>query len=229
MSSKPTRIDTSYPIEETADLEPMVLKSTNNLGCGFFILLVLSVVWNGFMLLGSKLFVGEVPGGWAKLGTIVFMIPFLLIGFGLILGTIYVGLATFNPRPVLVCSQQYLYPGEEFELSWMFPKSSGRITSLAIYIEGSEQASYRQGTTTRTETHIFFREVVLESSDRSIFERGERIVCLPHDIMHTFNTTNNKILWQVRFHGSIPWWPDLADIFTIEVLPPKLTGFTAGI
>ncbi len=217
-----SRIDSSYPVEEVADLEPLILKSSSALGCGFSILLLISVVWNGFVAFAAFQMIPKQNVGWGNWASFLFLVPFLLVGLALILGTIYVGLSIFNPRPILVCSQQYLYPGEEFELSWMFPKSSGRISSLAIYIEGNEQASYRQGTTTRTETHVFYREAVLESSRREEFERGEKLIRLPSNVMHTFETSNNKIVWHVRFHGQIPWWPDLSDSFTLQVLPPKV-------
>jgi hypothetical protein len=131
-------------------------------------------------------------------------------------------LALFNPQPTLVCSQQYIYPGQEFELSWLFEKSAGRIQELIIFVEGTEQVSYRQGTSTRTETNVFYRHQVVQTSNAAEIAQGMRLTTLPANVMHTFTTSNNKIIWQIRFHGVIARWPDVRDVFTMDVLPPPL-------
>jgi hypothetical protein len=37
--------------------------------------------------------------------------------------------------------------------------------------------------------------------------------------MHSFNTPNNKIIWTLHLHGSIPRWPDVDLEFPLTVLP----------
>ncbi len=70
----------------------------------------------------------------------------------------------FNPKPTVVCSDQYIYPGSEIEFSWMFQGSTARISRLRLIFEGTESVSYRQGTSTRTDSSVFFRNASIDVS-----------------------------------------------------------------
>jgi hypothetical protein len=37
--------------------------------------------------------------------------------------------------------------------------------------------------------------------------------------MHSFEASNNKIVWAVKLHGEIAKWPDVDFEFPITVLP----------
>ncbi len=86
---------------------------------------------------------------------VLFLTPFVLIGIGLMVAVVYTFLGLFNPKPVLVCSDRWLYAGSEFELSWMMQGNVSRIKKLTVYVEGTESVTYRQGTSTRTESKLF--------------------------------------------------------------------------
>ncbi len=214
-------MDSSFPLEQGDDSGPLILKSASAYGCAFAGLLFFAVIWNGFVGTVTYGFVFNGNGAGSIL-PILFMIPFQLVGIGLIGGVIYSFLGLFNPRPTLVCSQQYVYPGQEFELSWLFEKSASRIQNLAIYLEGLEQVSYRQGTSTRTESNVFYRSVVVDTDNTADIAQGMRLVTLPENVMHTFTTTSNNIIWQARFHGTIRRWPDVLDVFVLNVLPRRI-------
>jgi hypothetical protein len=213
--------DISFPVESGSDSGPIILKNSHSPGCIFVGMLFLNLFWNGIVIgFSYNVYFVQKPGG---ILPYIMMIPFQAIGLGIIGVTIYCFLAMFNPRPTLVCSQQYMYPGQEFELSWLFEKSAGRIQELFVFIEGTEQVSYRQGTSNRTESHVFFRHQVVQTSSVDEITQGMRLVTLPSNVMHTFTTSNNKIIWQVRFHGVIARWPDVRESFTIDVYPPVVS------
>ena len=44
-------------------------------------------------------------------------------------------------------------------------------------------------------------------------------VTIPADSMHSFEASNNKIIWAVKLHGDIAKWPDVNLEFPITVLP----------
>jgi hypothetical protein len=48
-------------------------------------------------------------------------------------------------------------------------------------------------------------------------------VDLPADLPHSFKELNNQILWRIRLHGPIRFWPDLKQNFPLVVLPRTAT------
>jgi hypothetical protein len=213
--------DVTIPVEQGEDSGPQIIKSTSSPGCAFVGLLVFAIIWDGLVLTFTGVVWSPKHHGFSIL-PVLFLIPFQLAGIGLLGAVVYSFLGLFNPRPTLVCSQQYIYPGNEFELSWMFEKSVGRIQSLIVYLEGLEQVTYRQGTSNRTESNVFYRHIVVDTAQSADIAQGMRLITLPENIMHTFTTTSNKILFRVRFNGTIRFWPDVVDVFEINVLPPRI-------
>ena len=108
------------------------------------------------------------------------------MGAAAILFSIYSTLQLWNPRTIVVCSQRNLYAGSEFEISWLHQGSSSSIAELAIELEGEESATYRQGTTTRTDKSVFFKQIVVKTSEPTEISKGFRLVSLPADTMHSF-------------------------------------------
>jgi hypothetical protein len=150
----------------------------------------------------------------------IFISVFLLIGLATILFSIYSTLQLWNPRTTVVCSQRNLYAGSEFEISWLHQGRSSSIAELAIELEGEESATYRQGTTTRTDKSVFFQQSVVKTSEPTEISKGFSLVTLPNDTMHSFQGERNAIAWQIRVRGKIRFWPDIHDTFSITIYPP---------
>lgn len=143
---------------------------------------------------------------------------FLVIGLCIELIALSMLLKCFNPRPILALSQRNIYPGTEFEVSWIFKGNAQSIRKWTLTLIGKEKVSYRQGTSTRTEESPFYEKVILETQDPNIIAKGFELVQLPADAMHSFKSSNNEILWLVQTHGDVAWWPDVDDAFPIRVL-----------
>ncbi len=146
---------------------------------------------------------------------------FFLVGIALLVGAVYTTLQVFNPTPILACSQRDIYPGSEFELSWMFRGNVKKIQHLEIVFEGIEKVSYRQGTSTRTEEKPFFTMQVVSTASAEKVPQGFEIISIPLSTMHSFKSTNNSFTWQIRVKGKISMWPDIRDRFEIVLLAPK--------
>ena len=186
------------------------------LGVGCF-----ALFWNGFLsvfLLAVILpsFRREDPEWFVT----IFLIPFVLVGLGLIGAVLYQLLASFNPRPRLTLDQSRLTPGAESSLRWQFSGRAGRIERLTIELEGREEARYRRGTDTSTDHHVFFsRELVSEEGRLSAIPRGSTTLEIPQPTMPTFDAPNNRIEWRIKVHGDVPFWPDVDEAFPIVVHP----------
>jgi hypothetical protein len=143
---------------------------------------------------------------------------FLLFSLGIDAFAVYLILKCFNPKPTLALSQRNIYPGDEFEVSWMFQGNARAIRKLKVTLSGKEVVKYRQGTDNRTEETIFSERVLIDTEDPNQIAKGFALVELPGDAMHSFKSANNEILWIVELHGVVNWWPDLDDSFPIRVL-----------
>jgi hypothetical protein len=145
---------------------------------------------------------------------------FFAIGLALDGLALFFTLKCFNPLPILALSHRNLYPGTEFEVSWMFRGKSSAISKLKIRLIGKEKVSYREGTKTRTEESIFFEKTLVETEDPPFIAQGFELVELPKNTMHSFKSSNNEILWLLQVDGVVKWWPDLDDAFPVMVLAP---------
>lgn len=207
----------AVPLEPEGPDEPTVLSSSHSrigmaIGCWFF-----AIIWNSITWAITYFSVRD--GNWF---VIAFASIFILVGIAVLLGAIYATLQIFNPKPTLVCSQSRLYPGAEFEVSWTHRGNTGRIQELLITLEGIEEATFKQGTSNRTERSLFHQQTMLQTTDRSEINEGFRVLELPHDTMHSFKSSRNAVLWVLKVQGKIAWWPDMTEQFPISIFPPTL-------
>jgi hypothetical protein len=187
------------------------------LGCTFF----LAVFWNGIV----SVFFLETVSGWVQGNPdgclTLFIIPFLLVGLGLIGLVGYYFLALFNPRPVLQVSSASAALGDTVEIEWETPGNVDRVKGFTITLEGREEATYRRGTSTATDKSTFATIEIVKSTKGRDMRRGKAKVAIPADSMHSFKSSNNKFVWSFQLKGDIPKWPDVSEEFPFEVLPQR--------
>ncbi len=211
--------DSSYDEEDLFE-EPgsvTLAQESSPFGLAFF-LLFFALVWNGIV----SIFIFSRLENWAKLDLgfeDLILIPFVLIGIGVFIAAIYNFMAGMNPKPVLVLSRQLIPLGGAAKLQWRFPNGTGSLQKLKISLTGLEEARYRRGTNTYTDTETFCNEVLFETTALDELAEGEVEVIIPTEMMHSFNGGNNKVIWQIHFHGDIPMWPDINAKFPIRVVP----------
>ncbi len=217
MAAIPLRIATC-PIEDDKPDEPLVMEPQGSrVAAAVFVwIFALGVTgaagWFVYRNFGKQ-----------NLGGVICPGIFLLIGIAIIIGAIYLTLQCFNPMPVVVLSQRFLYPGSEFEVSWFFRGNPKPIHKLTLTIEGTEKATYKQGTSTRSEEAIFYSNVILSSEDPNEIAKGFCVVTLPLQVMHTFRASKNEVFWKMKVAGVIKNWPDIDDAFPFSVLTPPIT------
>ena len=187
-----------------------------------------TLVWNG---IAAPFLVASIAShlGWDGIGQspnwflTLIIILFGLVGLFLIWICVKQLLITFGIGPTTVeVSDHPLLPGGCCDLVL---SQSGRLTmnSMQLLLVCEEQAKYRQGTDTRTETRRVFEQEIIRSEGFAIDEgmpfeaRGELRV--PTGAMHSFVAAHNLVRWKVLVRGDIAGWPDFEREYPIIVLP----------
>jgi hypothetical protein len=172
--------------------------------------ILIAAFWNGII----SIFVAG-----AGRFTLIFLLPFLAVGVGLIGLVVYQFLALFNPRPTLHLSSRTVPLGGAAELRWSFAGQTSRIRELTVTLRGVERATYRKGTSTCTDESTFYEVELYRTLNSAEIASGQVGFVLPQDTMHSFSARNNKIVWRLDMRGDIKSWPDVRESFEIELTP----------
>lgn len=187
-------------------------------------ILIFTLFWNGIV----SVFLFQCWSGWRSGHgdgcMTAFLVPFVLVGIGVAVLTVYYFLGLFNPSPTLKLSSPAVALGEAIEVEWETSGNVDRVKSFSITLEGREEATYRQGTSTSTDKSVFARMELVQSNRGKDLRRGKVKVVIPADTMHSFKSRNNKFVWVILVKGDIPMWPDIGDEFPLEVLPAPRKG-----
>lgn len=194
-------------------------ESWSLLGIGLFALL-----WNAILVVlavGAGL---DLLGGRIDWLLVSLLVPFAAVGIGG--GVVFVRrlfLATAVGTTQVEISDHPLRPGGRYELL-VAQGGSGRFQTLDVQLELEEQATFRQGTDTRTERLAVWRAPVGSWHDLVIapgtrFE-GRAALRIPPTAMHSFATEHNAVRWAIVVRGSAQGWPPLRRVFPLVVFPP---------
>lgn len=179
--------------------------------------------WNGIVSVFLVQLIKSYNSGHPDWFLTVFLIPFVLIGIGLILGIFHSLLALANPKLELTLSESSPALGDTVQLEWSATKPLTKVRNLKISLQGEEAATYRRGTNSTTDKSTFCHDIVLELDQPATQQRGTLELTIPVDSMHSFDSANNKITWQLSVHGEIPRFPDIKNIYPITVRPAPLS------
>lgn len=187
--------------------------------------LIFAVIFAGFWNAIVSVFLFSCISGWGSGNgdgcMTAFLVPFVLVGLGLIVLVLYFFLGLFNPSPALKLTPSAVSLGDSVEVEWETAGSVDRVKSFKITLEGREEATYRRGTSTSTDKSVFLKLVLFESPRGKELRRGKAKFQIPADSMHTFKSRNNKIVWTLKVDGDIPMWPDIGEEFPFEVSPHR--------
>ena len=226
-----TRDDDAVPTMDTAHGDgPVVLRPGKQRFGGAIGLAIFALIWNGILSVFLVNLVGDYRAGSPDVCVTLFMVPFVLVGVVVIGAWIRQVMLVFAPVIELELDRAAVPVGGSFTLKWRVPGRRGRLSSMTIDLIGEEKATYRRGTDTVTDTHVFYEERVAGSgsSDQpfdtlpTVPDRGTVVVSIADEAMHTFKADNNKIEWKLKVCGVVPRWPDTKDSYEVTVLPMRL-------
>jgi hypothetical protein len=160
------------------------------------------------------------PGAIGRDDYLVFgtLIPFAMFGVFLLARFVGRALAVAYPLPVLTLSQSRVPLGTKVKLSWSFEGGPNAVESLSIRVKGREKIL--NSARIRTwEDYLFHDQIVLERSKSDQIVGGEVDLVIPASSMHSFETKQNAIAWQLSLVGRAPWRPAVRADFPIRVAP----------
>jgi len=181
--------------------------------------LFIALFWNGIVSVFLFQVVKSFQKGRPEWILVLFLIPFVVVGLLMIVGFFHALLATLNPRVLLLIGPGNLRCGGRFTLDWEFVGSTHRLRDFSLVLEGVEKATYRQGTDTRTDEHVFHRTTLARREAGQPMENGSVALDFPAGLIHSFQASHNRIEWRLVVRGDIPKWPDLNETYPITLLP----------
>ncbi|MEZ6050648.1 MAG: DUF3592 domain-containing protein [Planctomycetaceae bacterium] len=209
----------SSDLPELSSDGPVTLKAASSPWGSFIGSVIVCLFWNGIISIPISEVVQSWRDGDPEYVLTFFMIPFALVGLGIVAWMVYAFIALFNPRPTLTISRGSIPLGETAHVWWSFQGSTYSIRVLKLTLKGVEKATYRRGTDTHTDEETFYEEVLSQHDQAFDIASGEVDVTIPADSMHTFKSDNNEIVWSLHLTGDIPARPDVNAIFPIKVVP----------
>lgn len=204
----------------TEDLGQIKLTAEGGGRGGKFIgMLFVCLFWNSIV----GMFVWKVVSGFMdgnpEWGLVVFLIPFVVIGLSIVGAVFYYLLALFNPQPIVSLDEGSPRLGDKVNMLWQFTGSVKRLHKLQITLEGHEHATYRRGTDTVTDKSLFYQEYLVEAVEFQTIATGRIHFTIPSDLMHSFASDNNKIVWSLSVQGHIKGWPNVNDRYPVTIRP----------
>ncbi|MEM7410049.1 MAG: DUF3592 domain-containing protein [Myxococcota bacterium] len=183
-----------------------------------------ALFWNGIMSFFVYQAWQEYARGRTDWFLILFLVPFVLVGIGLVFGIGYGILALRNPKPELVASQPTPRLGDALDLQWRFHGNAQRLQQVRIVLRGEERATYTVGTNTHTATETFMERVLADLPAPACGMGGHVRVEIPATSMHSFEAEHNAVVWSLAVEGDIRRWPDVSEKYPIVVLPRRAEG-----
>jgi hypothetical protein len=211
-------------LDEVEATDPIVLKPNMSPWGKLLCTTLIALSWNGVV----SVFVVQVVQSWRsghpEWFLTLFMVPFVLVGLGLAAGIVYFFLALFNPRPQLRVMPRAVPLGGTLRVQWDVTGRVHVLERLRLRLQGREEATYRRGTNTSTDKSVFADVGIADVTAPLDKRSGAGTVTIPANLMHSFASGNNKIIWSIQVHGHIARWPDVKEEFPLTVLPAHRTA-----
>jgi hypothetical protein len=207
----PPPMDAAAP----AELRPVVTP------LGAFVgLTLVALFWNGIV----SVFLWQAVASWRQgqpNGCLTaFLVPFVLIGLGLIFGAGRQFLVLFNPRAHVTLTPGVLATGGTAYLQWKLGSGGRGVRRVKIVLAGREEARYRRGTDTHTDRETFLSLPIVDTAQPFEIEGGgSASFAVPADTAPSFRADNNKIVWSLKVHCDLSNWPDTDDEYEVVVRP----------
>ena len=189
---------------------------------------LLCVLWNLLAAIPAVISIHGFIVGDPEWMLAIVCLPFLAIGAGLayLFARKLVAAGRIGPTQVEISSHP-LKPGGEFELLVSQP---GRLVfrTLRVLLLAEEEATYSQGTDTRTDVQRVVEQVLFARENFSISPREPlhaRVrFRIPEGAMHSFQAEFNSLQWRIAVEGHADHGRDFVRSFPVVVCPSTHGG-----
>ena len=183
--------------------------------------LIASIFWNGIV----SVFVYQAVemwrtgnGGFNKWFLTLFLIPFVLVGLGLIGFTIHSLFGLFSPRAELRVSSDAVALGDSIEVQWQIGGRVEKVRDLQLTLEGRRETEEGSGDDRRTKTDVFYKANIAHVTNWSDIKSGKANCAVPPDKMPSDNDGDHEIIWVIRLKAKVEFGADLNDEYPITVV-----------
>lgn len=218
----------AIPEDEAANSPGTMLKyriPTAQPGWNTIILTLVCVGWNAMVV---WFVYRAVVGHLSSRGDVVLtvgLVPFVIVGGYLLVQTAKQLMVSTGIEPtILEISDHPLYPGARYEV-YLYQPGRLKFQRLRVLLTCDEEATFRQGTNTRThvqrvvEREVFRREAFELRTPEPFAARFDLTV--PDGAMHSFLSPHNSVKWKLVVRVELHNWPDFERAFTLIVHPVK--------
>ncbi len=176
-------------------------------------MLAIALFWNGII----SVFVVQCFREWQRGGRPIFLtlflVPFVLIGAGCVVGFFVELLRLFNPRIILIPPPGPLVPGAPTMIAYRSRGRIDRVTQLTISLVGSGVAKeHGDDAAANRELH---RLVVYEQDQPMLMQEGLFRLTLPPELMGREQDPYNPITWHLEVKGEIPRRLDIVETYRL--------------
>ncbi len=186
---------------------------------------ILCLFWNGIV----SIFLLNMVSGWQRgQGDIIltlFLIPFVVVGLVLLVLLLRSILLAIRVRETVVeIEKTILVPGERVR-AYIAQHGALPLNNFLVRLVCEEKITYRRGTDTYHESNTLLDQPLIETGPvtttltRPLEQHFE--LQIPADAMHSFEASNNRIVWRLNVKGEVIRWPDFNFDFTLCVAPPE--------
>jgi hypothetical protein len=189
-----------------------------------FALAAVCLVWNSLVVVFAVRVIQQHLTGPPNWLLTWMLVPLALAGAWTIYALVrQVLLTTGTGTTLLEISDQPLYPGHIYEA---FLSQTGRLQVRWFHVQlvCDEQATYPQGTDTRTASATVYRQTVLNQRRFDIPPGGafesHFTIAVPDTAMHSFSAPHNAVSWMLVVRGRMARWPEFERRFPLYVYPP---------
>lgn len=185
--------------------------------------LIFSLFWNGIV----SVFVVHVVQMWRtgrggeKWFLTLFLIPFVLIGIGMICFTIHSFWGLFSPRVRLRLAQGAVGVGESVELSWEFAGRIDKVRDLHLQLEGRHEREEGSGKNRRTHKDVFYTANVAHFTSTNDVRSGSVLCTIPSDHAPSDSEGSQRVVWAIKLKATIEFGADLSDEYPINVVSAR--------
>ncbi|HYH66581.1 MAG TPA: hypothetical protein VD866_17940 [Urbifossiella sp.] len=191
-------------------------------GCMFGCAVGVAIFWNGIV----SVFLWELAKGFQRgrpdWFMALFLVPFVLVGLGMVAFTLYSGLrwvvSLLVGRVEVEVTNHPLTPGGRYELH-AAQRGMFRLGGVAAELVCEEVATYVAGTSKNTAKRVVARHPVSDPDRDGRAVPLSAAFAVPAEVMHSFQAPNNEIEWRVRLTGRVLGVLPYSDDFAVVVRP----------
>jgi hypothetical protein len=183
------------------------------------------LIWNGIVAVFVVLAVQSHLQGEPDWRLDLLIAPFLLVGIFLIYYFVREILIATGVGPTIVeISEHPLVPGVAYEL-YLSQQGHLSMNTLEVLLRCEEQATFRQGTDTRTDRREVFSHSLFCTESFQILP-GEPFeiryeLRAPEGAMHSFEADHNQVQWKLVVRGEAEGWPAFERTYPVVLYPPS--------